>query len=428
MARGNLGSARMPNQTGSPLSSAPARQQLLKRHNLSLVLRQIAASRGLSRAQLAARTGLTKATVSTLADALMQAGLVVECDPERGLIGRPGSPLSLNPRGPAGLGIEINVDYLSCCIVDLTGTVRFRQMITGDNRLLPPEAVLRRAIRAASLVWRKADAEGLTVLGVGVGVPGLVDFDGVLHRAPNLLEWQGIAPAEVVADMIGRPLRSVYCDNEANLAALGELWFGRRADLQDFVLVSGEIGVGAGIVIGGELFRGVRGLGGELGHVTVDPMGPECSCGGHGCLERVAGQEALFAAAALPAKALATGYVRDGGSVAEIIRRAVAGEARTLLALAEAGTALGVALSAFLNVLDLPTVVLGGFYAELAPWLIEPVTTELHDRVVNHSWSPTEVVVSSLGGEASVRGAAGITIRRIIDDPVALIPEVLART
>ena len=405
----------------------PARQQLLKRQNLSLVLRQIAASRRSSRAQLSARTGLTKATVSTLVDALMDADLVVERDPERGLIGRPGSPLSLNPRGPAGLGIEINVDYVSCCVVDLTGSVCFRRTIVGDNRPLQPEVVLRRAVRAASLVWHKADTAGLTVVGLGVGVPGLVDFDGVLHRAPNLLEWQGIPLAEVIAEMISRPLRSVYCDNEANLAALGERWFGHRDDLQDFVFVSSEIGVGAGIVIGGELFRGVRGLGGELGHVTVDPMGPECSCGGRGCLERVAGQEALFEAAGLPAK-VANATRSSGRSVTEVIQRAVTGDQKTLIALEKAGTALGIALSAFLNVLDLPTVVLGGFYAELAPWLIGPVTAELHDRVVNHSWSPTEVVVSSLGGEASVRGAAGVTIRRIIDDPVALFPEVLKRT
>ena len=323
--------------------------------------------------------------------------------------------------------MEINVDYVSCCVVDLTGSVRFRQTIVADNRLLRPEVVLRRAIRAARVVWRNADTAGLTVLGLGVGVPGLVDFEGVLHRAPNLLEWQGIPLAEVVADMIGRPLRSVYCDNEANLAALGEHWFGHRDDLQDFVLVSGEIGVGAGIVIGGELFRGVRGLGGELGHVTVDPTGPECSCGGRGCLERVAGQEALFEAAGLPAKARPASAT-PLASVAEIVRRAITGDPRTLLALEKVGTALGIALSAFLNVLDLPTVVLGGLYAELAPWLIGPVTAELHDRVVNHSWSPIEVVVSSLGGEACVRGAAGMTIRRIIDDPVAVLPEVLART
>jgi predicted NBD/HSP70 family sugar kinase/biotin operon repressor len=427
MPKGKSVFARVPSQTGRQLPRAPARQQLLKRHNLALVLRQIAASRKLSRAQLALCTGLTKATVSTLVDALMEGGLVVESDPERGLIGRPGSPLSLNPQGPAGLGIEINVDYVSTCVVDLTGAVRQRRLLAGDNRLLRPEVVLQRAARAASHLWTEAEASGLNVSGLGVGVPGLVDFDGVLHRAPNLLKWQGIPVAELLSDMLGRPLRSVYCDNEANLAALGELWFGQRDDLRDFVFVSGEIGVGAGIVIGGELFRGVRGLGGELGHVTVDPMGPACSCGARGCLETVAGQEALLEATGLPLKA-GTAISGPGGSVAELLDRALAGEQAAVIAIEKAGRALGIALSAFLNVLDLPTVVLGGFYAELAPWLVSPVTSELADRVVNHSWSSTEVVVSSLGADATVRGAAGISLRRIIDDPAAWFGDVLTKT
>jgi predicted NBD/HSP70 family sugar kinase len=135
----------------------------------------------------------------------------------------------------------------------------------------------------------------------------------------------------------------------------------------------------------------------------------------------------LLEAAGLPAEA-GTAVGGPVASVAELVRRALTGEPTTLLALEKVGTALGIALSAFLNVLDLPTVVLGGFYAELAPWLIGPVTGELHDRVVNHPWSPIEVIVSSLGAEASVRGAAGITIRRIIDDPAASFPEVLALT
>jgi predicted NBD/HSP70 family sugar kinase len=110
------------------------------------------------------------------------------------------------------------------------------------------------------------------------------------------------------------------------------------------------------------------------------------------------------------------------------VARAVGGDETTVAAIEKAGRALGIALSAFLNVLDLPTVVLGGLYAELSPWLVGPVTAELVDRVVNYSWSPTEVVVSSLGGDASVRGAAGISTRRIIDDPAAFFPDVLTKS
>jgi len=139
----------------------PARQQLLKRHNLALVLGHLAGAPNLSRAQLAAGTGLTKATVSTLVYALMDAGLIVEHDPERGLIGRPGSPLALNAEGPAGLGVEINVDYVSACVVDLTGTVRLRNKIVRDNRLVAPVAVLENAARAAARLIDEAEAGGL---------------------------------------------------------------------------------------------------------------------------------------------------------------------------------------------------------------------------------------------------------------------------
>ena len=348
----------------------------------------------------------------------MDAELVVERDPERGLIGRPGSPLSLNPQGPAGLGIEINVDYVSSCVVDLTGAVRWRRTIVGDNRLLRPEVVLQRAVRAARRICAQADEAGLTVSGLGVAVPGLVDFEGVLRRAPNLQGWQGIPVGEPVAEMLGRPLQSVHCDNEANLAALGERWFGGREDLRDFVLVSGEIGVGAGIMIGGELFRGVQGLGGELGHVTVDPRGLACSCGGRGCLERVAGQEALLEASGLPLRA-GTALGSPARAIAELVRRALAEEPGTVLALERAGAALGVALSALLNILDLPTVVLGGLYAELAPWLVGPVAAELRDRVVSYSWSPVEILgvvarrrCRGRGGQRASRSSGYSTIRR----------------
>ncbi|MGA2528298.1 MAG: ROK family transcriptional regulator [Acidimicrobiales bacterium] len=401
----------------------PARQQLLKRQNLALVLRQVAESPNLSRAQIAVHTGLTKATVSTLVDALMAAGLVIEKDPERGLMGRPGSPVGLNNRGPAGLGIEINVDYVSVCVLDLTGTVRWQTTTLADNRLMTPETVLKLAARTADCLCAKAEAAGLEISGLGVGVPGLVDFAGVLHRAPNLRDWEGLAVADLLCEMLGRPLRSLYCDNEANLAALGERWFASRDDLSDFVFVSGEIGVGAGIVIGGELFRGVQGLGGELGHVTVEPSGQACSCGSRGCLETIAGIEALLeASGGSPAE------TRSDHSAEALLARALADEPATLAALERAGRALGVALGAFLNVLDLPTVVLGGFYALLAPWLTGPVSDELRERVVNYSWSSTEVVVSSLGAEASVQGAAGITLRRIIDDPAGLFEDILTKS
>jgi predicted NBD/HSP70 family sugar kinase len=140
--------------------------------------------------------------------------------------------------------------------------------------------------------------------------------------------------------------------------------------------VSGEIGVGGGIVVGGELFRGVRGFAGEIGHVSVQPDGPRCRCGARGCLEQVAGQEAILRAAGLTG-VVGTSIGQPGGSVAELLARARAGDRDTLRAVESAGRALGMGLSATVNIVDPSTVILGGLYAALEPWLSKPLAEEL---------------------------------------------------
>jgi len=403
----------------------PARQKLLKRHNLALVLREIAHGQNPTRAQVAARSGLTKATVSALVEVLREAGLVIEGDPAKGLLGRPGSPLALNPHGPVGLGIEINVDYVSSCIIDLTGEMHFRHVTASDNRLLDARAIMVSAVVNARRTCSQAEAAGLQIAGLGIGVPGLVDYHGVLLKAPNVLALQNVPVAELISEMLGIDIQEKHCDNEANLAALAELWFCPDTAAQNFVRVSGEIGVGAGIVIGGKLLRGVRGLAGEIGHVVVDPYGRACGCGGRGCVEQIAGQEALLRAARVAAQPSATLHSPDGPA-GILLRQAEHGDQDTLSALTHAGHALGVALSALLNIIDVPTVILGGLYADLAPWLLAPITTELHTRTLSHTTTtPVNVRVSTLGADACLRGAAARTTQRILDDPAPWSPSAL---
>jgi predicted NBD/HSP70 family sugar kinase len=416
----------LPSLDSRPRGRVPAHQKLLKRHNLALVMREIAGGENPTRAQIAARIGLTKATVSALVEILRDAGLVVEGDPTKGQLGRPGSPFRLNPRGPVGLGIEINFDYVSSCIVDLTGEMRFRRVTISDNRLLDAPAILQVAAHNAMGTCAEAESSGLRVAGMGIGVPGLVDRNGILLRVPKIPSLQNVPVAELVSEMLDIEFQEKNCDNEANLAALAEFWFRQDTGLQNFVRVSAETGVGAGIVVGGKLVRGVRGLAGEIGHVVVDPDGPSCSCGGRGCLAQVAGHEALLRAAGVRWRAVA--MHGPEAAAAPLLRRATLGDEATLAALARAGRALGLALSALVNIVDVPTVVLGGLYAELAPWLLEPVKAELHSRVLveySHD-TPVDVRLSSLGMDATVRGAAAWTVQRIIDDPAAWSPAALA--
>ncbi|HEX7148018.1 MAG TPA: ROK family protein, partial [Actinomycetota bacterium] len=194
----------------------------------------------------------------------------------------------------------------------------------------------------------------------------------LVRLAPNL-GWRDVdIPALLAAHPpLAGPVDGVpalVVDNEANLAALGELWFGDGASLGDYVHISGEIGVGAGIVVGGQLFRGAHGHAGELGHTTLEPEGAACSCGSRGCLELFCGQEAILRRAGLdPAVSTSTG--RADGPVSTLVEHLGAGDPRALDALEVAGRSLGTATASLVKLVDPDTVVLGGIYAVLAPWL-----------------------------------------------------------
>lgn len=379
----------------------------MRSHNSALVLNAIADAPGSSRADVAARTGLTKATVSNLVDRMITADLVVEgAVATRSGPGRPGTELHLSPSGPHGLGVEIGVDYLATRLIDLTGAVRNRWVQPIDNRVLSPTRVLARVAKAV----RTALAEEVRIGGVGVAVPGLIESaTGILRVAPNL-GWREVdLRGELCrrADLGDLP---VLVGNEANFAALAELWHG--IGTRNFVHVSGEIGIGAGIVVDGGLFEGVRGFGGEIGHVLVDPRGAVCACGSRGCLERLAGQEEILRQAGV-------------STPDELLARLAADDSAAVTAVVSAARWLGVALAGVVNLLDLPTVVLGGTFARLEPWLRGPLIAELDQRVVSADWSPIQVLPAALGAEAAVHGAAGSAVRAILADPDAYVTETL---
>lgn len=395
----------------------PARQDSLRARNLALVLRRISgAPEPVSRAEVAAATGLTRATVSALVDTLVASRLVAELPPRlTRATGRPATGLVVDGAHTAGLGIEINVDYLAVCVVDLAGGIRHRSVLPGDQRGRAPERTCAAAAELAGQAVEAATADGLTVAGVGVAVPGLVDLPaGLLRFAPNL-GWRD-TDVEALLRRAGRlDGLDITVDNEANYAALGEL-HSDPAALDDFLHVSGEIGVGAGIILGRELFHGTRGWSGEIGHLTVDLDGPPCRCGARGCLEQFAGQEAILRAAGLPVNAATS--LGGQATVGRIIDAAEGGSAQTDAALRRAGRALGVAVAGAVNLLDIPGVVLGGIYAPLAKWIAPEVQREVDQRILSAAWSQVIVRVSAAGSDAAVLGAAGSVTRKILRDPV----------
>lgn len=392
----------------------------VREYNLGLVLRQVADQGPRSRATLALELGLNKSTVSSLVGELIEAGLLREAAIEErpGRVGRPPQSVELDPAGPFVLGLEINVDYLAVWATDLSGAVRHRSFVAHDNRSASPEDVIAALARLAEDALEQPFAVGRQPMLATVAVPGLVDPSGELAVAPNL-GWVDVPVASLLREALEDPPFELRVENEANLGAVAELVDGAGRGLHDFVYVSGEIGIGAGVVLRGELFRGASGFAGEFGHLTIDPYGPPCGCGGRGCLERLAGQDALLRLAGWDSRMRCEG-ARPEWPGAMLAQSALDGHARTLEALNQVGHTLGIAIASLANLLDPEAVLLGGYLAPLTRWLKVPIEAELETRALAGRRMRCRVLPARLGGEAAVRGAVALSRRAALEEAAAL--------
>lgn len=410
-------------QSGPRPPDGAVRQEDLRDLNLEVVFQHIlGAGSPISRTELATATGLTRPTITRIAEELLAGRLITEKGvTHNGRAGRPRVGLTLSDRGPAGLGLDIRADGLATCVVDLTGTVRHLTFAPMPYTGRDAGAVLGELTRMGREAIEAVMVKELTVVTATLAVPGPVD-GGVVRIAPAL-GWRDVDAGTFLADL-GVPC---VVDNEANLAALAELYAGDDP-LGSFLYVSGGLGIGAGIVLDGTLMRGARGWSGELGHVTVEPEGAACACGSRGCLETYASTGAILGAlpgatnrtdaleGAVPHDVVpgGAGGIFEGINPDSVITtRAEAADPAALAALDRAGSALGIALSGAVNVLDLDTVLLGGSFALLSSWLTDSVCAEIDRRVLTASWSPVTVRPALLGPDAAVIGAALTSIDQI---------------
>jgi len=397
----------------------------LRRNNLSVVLRHVRDLGPRSRARIAEETGLNKATVSSLVAELVERGLLREgsADSSRAL-GRPGQLVELDGTGVCGVGAEINVDYLAVAALDLAGRVVLEKRVPLDVAHLEPATTLDRLADLVREALAAMDARGGQLAGVTLAVPGLVEGEtGELKLAPNL-GWGEVSVAQEMRTRLGDPGYPLHVDNEANLAALAayaELQSaadaGQDRPPHDLVLLTGAVGVGGGMVSNGHLLRGGRGYSGEVGHMPVAPPGRTCGCGRTGCWETVVGLTALLHKATDRDDPVRDPSLDVEQRLAGITRRAEAGDTRTLSALKDVGTWLGIGGAILVNILNPDVLVLGGYFAVLGPWLKEPLEKAIRDRVIAPDGGGCRVVRSELGFAAAVRGGAQISLDQIFVDP-----------
>ena len=369
-----------------------------------------------SRATIAAETGLNKTTVSSLVGELIDRGLLVETETENpGSVGRPAQKVQLS-RDVVALGMELAVDYLAVCATDLTGNVRHSSFISRDNRTSSAEDAVQALARVANEALELIAEQEMLPVGVTVALPGIVDIGrGILFNAPNL-GWREVPVVDLLRDHLRRPPYPIHVDNESNLGALCELWEGVGSDYKDFIYLLGEVGVGAGIVVGGQLFRGWSGFAGEFGHLTVDPGGDVCGCGSRGCLETVVGQEAVVRRAGIGDHVDAGGM--GGVGIGQLLaEEAAAGNRRVIETLDHIGHTLGIGVSALANLMNPQAIVLGGYFTQVADRVVPAVEEEISKRMIAREWTNFEILVSRLEGQSAVRGAAALSLSEVLADP-----------
>ena len=280
-------------------------QQLVKRINRSVLLRLLRARPGLSRARLAAESGLTKSTVSLLVRELLDDGWLDEAGPPvpDGL-GRPSTPLSINVGVRALVGVEIAIEVVRVVCVSLQGEVLYSESQPLADHA--PPVVCAQVARMVAAAHAHLLAAGLRLSGIGVGVPGAVDdATGTVRFAPNL-GWRQLSLLPGLTEALAREGLSgvaVQLQNDADAAALGEFEFSDGEGEDPLIFVSCDVGVGAGIVLNDRLFIGARGMAGEIGHTVLQIDGPRCSCGRQGCAEVFLGSRVLDRDADGPARA-----------------------------------------------------------------------------------------------------------------------------
>lgn len=380
----------------------------LRRQNLSSILTHIHRSGPASRSEIGAVTGLARSSVAGLVAELEQAGLLQQTRalPD-GSPGRP-SPVVDAQAGAAVLAFEVEVDSVAVAVVQLGGTVLSERREDRQHKTASETQTLRDLERLAAACRREAGQH--RVLAAGVAVAGLVDHrSSRVVSAPNL-GWEGLD--------LGADIRSA-CDidapiavrNEGELALRAESVRGAGQGCADVVYLSAEVGVGGGILSNGRFIVGRSGLGGEVGHLPLNPDGARCNCGARGCFETEVGERALLARAGLD----------PNGGRAEtetLLHSAADGQEKALEAFRISGRWLGLGIVALAHTLNPEKVVLGGLYRSGFAYVVDAINEVLVERAFP-TLDGLSVVPSDLGDAAPLLGAAELAFDHVLADPLA---------
>lgn len=397
-------------------------QDDLRNHNLSVVIDTLLrTTEPLSRAELAKRTGLTKATMSLLVSMLVDDGVVREGEPSvQSSYGRPSTPLLIAGGRYCGIGLQVNTNGYGVIVLDLDGTVISERWVDADMSAPDADEVFAELDALAMEQEALLAERGCTVAGAGLALPGLVTGDMRLLMARNL-GWEQL---DLTRFDVMRRL-DVTAGNEANMAALAQIpGYAMRRDgdgivgpSESFIYLSTDVGIGGAVVRNGHVEIGDHGFGGELGHTSVELRGPVCRCGRRGCLETYAGRRAMVESAGIASGSAAA----RRESVDELIDRWCAGDVRVAAVVNKAIEAMVSSIASAINVCDIETVVLGGVWSQFGSEIAVQMQSALQRQVLGYPEVRAKVLMADVTSRPALVGAAAMGLRHFVDDPMRFV-------
>jgi predicted NBD/HSP70 family sugar kinase len=382
-----------------------------RQRNLTLLLRAVQAQRETSQADLARRLGLARSTVLAIVDDLLDWGLLKELGPGVSVGGRRPMRLTLDDSAFHLVGVDIGAKHVAVVAMSLGAKVlarQYREFATRDD----PQGTLSLVETLIARVLVESRSGRRELVGIGVGVPSPVDVRSPGHVSSVVMPlWTGIDVAARLQTRFGVP---VQVENDANLGALWEARWGNGVHVDNMAFIKVATGIGAGLVVNGKIYRGSRGVAGEIGHLSIDPTGPECVCGLRGCLNTLVGTEPLLARA----KGATSGRKRRSFERLEhLLAAAKEGDRAAVDTLEFAGRQLGLGVGALLNLFNPALVVIGGGLVDAGELLMGPLRQTVAKHCFSENFMHARILTSKPGEFATARGAATLILDASFEAP-----------
>ncbi len=402
-----------------------ADQAFVRELNLSLVLRFIHNEAPVSRSQIAQATGLNKSTVSSLVEDLLQRQLVHETGVNSNGTGRPATMLEINPQAGGIIGVELGVDFIAVALTNFTATILWRETVN----VAPSDAQEKTINKMLELTDKAIDIckdHGLYLLGFGLSVPGTANLgEGILIFAPNL-QWRNVPFGKIFCEHTNL---KVYVENDANAAAIAEHLFGVARKSDDFIFVVVSFGIGGGLFLNGNLYRGKNGFAGEIGHtpIVAEPYQNPCHCGNLGCWETYANQGSLIKRVVTRLESNRESIIpkfmaeQNSPLTISIIKQAADKyDKEAVEALEETGAALGLGFASLIDIFNPGKIILGGSLSSIGIHLLPSIKETATKHSLSDVSPKVDIMLSAFETDAILIGAISIVINDILSHPATV--------